>query len=110
MRIYISGPMTGRPDYEERFAEAASAIKADGHTYFNPALVARVVPDLTYEGYMAIDLEWLRFCDAICMLPGWTKSRGARLERAHAMKNGLFFYDIGTGTFSRPREAKHHGD
>ena len=107
MRIYISGPMTGRSDYEERFAEAASAIKAAGYTYVNPALVQRVVPDLTYEEYMAIDLELLGRCDAICLLAGWPKSKGAVLEREWAIKHGLKFYDIATDEF---KVVGRHGD
>lgn len=101
MRIYISGPISGTPDYEERFAEAASAIKADGHTYVNPAMLARYLPDLTYEEYLAYDLEELRRCDAIYMMPGWVRSRGCKVEREEAIRNGLYFYDINTGFFTQ---------
>jgi hypothetical protein len=100
MRIYISGPITGTADYEERFAEAASAIKADGHTYVNPAMLRRFISDINYDTCMAIDLEYLAKCDAICQLPGWVRSMGCKVEREAAIKHGLYFYDIKTGTFS----------
>ena len=100
MRIYISGPITGTADYEERFAAAASAIKADGHTYVNPAMLTRFMPDISYETCMAIDMEYLTRCDAICLLPGWARSQGCKVEREAAIKHGLFFYDIKTGTFT----------
>lgn len=100
VRIYISGPIAGTPDYEERFAEAASAIQADGHTYINPAMLPRMMPGRSYEWYLDYDMDMIRHeADAICMLPGWARSRGARMERELARKLGLPFYDLKTGEF-----------
>lgn len=37
MKIYIAGPITGIPDYKERFAKAEAELKAKGHAVMNPA-------------------------------------------------------------------------
>ena len=34
----------------------------------------------TYTEYMREDIKILARCNAICMLPGWKRSKGARLE------------------------------
>jgi hypothetical protein len=47
-----------------------------------------------------MDLEWLRLCDAILLLPGWQTSRGARMEYEEALKEGLVIWDL-------ERETKH---
>ena len=36
MKLYIAGPITGVPDYEERFKKAEEDLKAMGHTVINP--------------------------------------------------------------------------
>ena len=56
-----------------------------GHTVLNPA----VLPDgLEYAAYMAIDEQLLRAADAVCLLPDWRQSAGARQERALARRLG----------------------
>ena len=99
MRIYISGPMRGHPDHKERFADAASAIRAQGHSYVNPALLSLVISDQDDAWYLNMDSYWLLMCDAITLLPGWENSKGARQELAWAKELGLKLYDIGHDTF-----------
>lgn len=36
MKLYIAGPITGVPDYAERFKRAEEDLKAMGHTVINP--------------------------------------------------------------------------
>lgn len=52
MRIYIAGPMTGYENFNrEAFHRAKDALKREGHTVLNPA----VLPDgLTQPHYMDI--------------------------------------------------------
>jgi Domain of unknown function (DUF4406) len=84
-RIYLSGPMTGLPDYNyAAFNAEAARLRALGYTVENPA--ENVHPaDQTYAGYMRAALAQMLTCDAIALLPGWPESRGAVIERQLAM-------------------------
>ena len=80
MRIYIAGPMSGLPalNFPAFHAEAAK-LRALGHEVINPA---EVNPDTTmpWAQCMRKDIAELVTCDAIRLLPGWEKSKGATLE------------------------------
>lgn len=83
MRLYISGPMTGHPEYNyPAFHAAARRLRGLGHQVENPAEGAVRNPPAcgTWEGYMRNALGQMLTCDAIVRLPGWQKSRGARIE------------------------------
>jgi hypothetical protein len=43
---------------------------------------------------IAADLRAMEGCTAICMLPGWENSFGARIEHMAAQKLGLEIYDV----------------
>ncbi|EIE5007012.1 DUF4406 domain-containing protein [Salmonella enterica] len=76
--IFISGPMTGKPNFNrDEFNTTAARLWAIGHTVLNPA----TLPDsLTYGDYMEISLAMLRVADTIYLLDGWEESEGARRE------------------------------
>lgn len=97
MRIYISGPITGTEDFAERFEDAAAIIAERGHKYINPAKLAEVIPDASWDQYLETDYTLMQFAEAITMLPGWEQSRGARKEYAWAIVLGLPTYDLDTG-------------
>lgn len=80
MRIYIAGPITGIPDYAERFAKAAREIEAAGHVAVNPALDG-TGGGKSWHYYARRALFLMLTCDAVLLLDGWLKSRGARFER-----------------------------
>lgn len=88
MKIYISGPITGKPNLNrEAFAQAAEAIRAAGHEAVNPhEITAPLGDDAPWEEYMKIDIAALVTCDAILLLEGWQGSKGARLENKIARK------------------------
>ncbi len=44
---------------------------------------------LRYEDFMALDLAWLEVAEAIYMLRGWEKSRGAVMEHNRAIDLGI---------------------
>lgn len=106
MRVYIAGPMKGLPEYnfpaffaaEERLASlgwevvspARHDIELDG---FDPATIQ---PE-SHEFYMRRDLPLVASCDAIAMLPGWVRSRGAMAEHYVAIQCGLAVLDAETG-------------
>lgn len=89
MKVYISGPMTGLPDYNfPAFNAAADALRADGFEVENPADKG-VIDGWTWTDYLRLDLRIITECDAIYTLPGWRQSPGARLEVHVATALGL---------------------
>ena len=86
-RIYIAGPMTGLPGFNyPAFHAEAARLRAMGYLVENPA--ENPVPPCggTWVGYMRMALAQLVRCHAICMLPGWTSSKGACLEHLVAVQ------------------------
>ena len=85
-RIYISGPITGVENWQETFLTAEKELCEMPGIFFviNPIYIAERVektlkmPD--YTDYMREDIKALSECDCICMLPGWKRSKGARME------------------------------
>ena len=89
MRIYVAGPMTGYPELNfTAFHAAAAALRAQGHHVENPAEI-NADPNAQWLDCMRMDIARLVTCDAVCMLPGWEKSRGATVE--HGLAVGLGF-------------------
>jgi len=89
MKCYISGPITGMPDGNKKaFAYEATLLHWLGMRPVNPH--DNGLPDgLDWVDYMRADIKLLMDCDTISMLPGWTDSRGARLEHLLATELGL---------------------
>jgi hypothetical protein len=99
MKIYISGPITGRPLSlcRAEFAEAASKIRKTGHEPVNPCLLQDILnPETTsWEQYMEAALGLLRACESIYFLPRWEKSKGCRAEYYEAMSGRkTIFYQL----------------
>ncbi len=84
MKIYISGPMTGIPDFNfPAFMQAEAMIEARGHTAINPAKNG-LTKSHSWREHMKADIKMLLDADGIVFLPGWEKSKGAALEGAIA--------------------------
>lgn len=87
--VYVSGPITGNPEWQVLFTNAENELLS-----FNPKIEVvnplRLSKELekefssdfppAYSAYMQRDIAELLKCNAICLLPGWAFSRGARLE------------------------------
>jgi len=96
-RIYISGPMTGVPEHNfPAFFAAEERLTQAGFQPLNPARNFGGETDRPRAEYIRADLELLLQCDGIAMLPGWEKSRGAKLEYLIAWELGLPVIDIAT--------------
>lgn len=90
-RVYVSGPMTGMPELNHpAFNKAAAQLRAQGIAVFNPAELPKN-NSWSWCDYMRADLKALMDCTEILMLPGWEKSKGARLEMHVAIALGMTF-------------------
>lgn len=100
MKIYLSGPMSGRPLYNyPAFHEAAAYLRElwGPNAVFNPA--ESLLDPATTERFrfMRDDIRALGVCDQLVLLPGWQQSRGATLEAAVALEMGLVMTTIDMG-------------
>lgn len=110
-RLYIAGPMTGLPDFNyPAFFEAEEAIRALGHTPLNPGrndgkTLEEAIefsgsaehPAHSWEYYLRRDIPKVVSADALVMLPGWQKSRGANLEVHIATSLSMPLYILRNG-------------
>jgi len=95
MRVYISGPMTGLPDLNfPAFYAAAAELRARGLDVVNPAEINAENPG-SWESCMRADIKALCDCDALVMLPGWERSKGAHLEVHLAHRLGMRIMGVG---------------
>jgi len=88
-RIYLSGPMTGLPEFNfPAFHAAAARLRALGLDVVNPAEInAETGGD--WHDYLKADIKALCDCTALALLPGWMHSNGAHLELHIALRLGL---------------------
>jgi len=88
MRVYIAGPMTGLPEFNfPAFNAMAAVLRADGWHVENPAEHGHV-DGAEWADYLRYDISRLSTCSAMMLLPGWSSSRGARLEVSIAKELG----------------------
>lgn len=103
-KVFISGPMTGQPDWNRaEFDRAERELRElEARDVLNPTIFSPMPGEtpLPHEAYMAKTLNvltWLDhtsipsrpYYDCIVMLDGWWASDGARVERAVAEAMGL---------------------
>lgn len=66
LRVYISGPMTGRPNHNKPAFYAAAALLAEaGHIPVNPAEVCAQLGATEWTDCMRADIKALCDCDAM---------------------------------------------
>ena len=90
MKVFISGPMSGKPNgNKEEFFKAEYKLKGLGYSVFNPAWL-RYGYNTEFSEYdmRSIDFTALDHCDAIYMLKGWQYSKGAKAEFEYAKMHG----------------------
>lgn len=92
-KVYLSGQITGKKNYKGLFLFAERIAKScDVSRVFNPA---RQIPtNLDYWSAMRRCISALVECDTIVMLPGWEKSRGAKMEYDIAVFCGIDVCDF----------------
>lgn len=91
MKVYISGPMTGRDEAEHKrhFWQAERVLQGMRHVAINPERLGEAYPQIDYGTLLRMDLELLAGCDGIYMLQGWEQSTGAMKEHDKAVDLGL---------------------
>lgn len=91
--IYISGKITGNPNFQEDFSKAVEQLKTQGYTHIiNPCCIT--ILDLQYEQYMAIDLAMIDVSDEVYFLKNWEDSLGAQREYMYAViKNKKLIFE-----------------
>ncbi len=107
-QCYISGPMTGYPNFNaEAFDEAAVIVRESGWGAFVPTendaeagiILAGCDGTETFDFNKALAKDAMQVClsDAVFVLPGWEKSRGARIEvtLAFGMKVPVYYFETG---------------
>jgi len=93
-RVYVAGPMSaGDKAFNIRNAmKTAAELMEAGYAVYLPHLshFMQMSFPQPYERWLAMDLEWLKVCDAFIRLPG--VSRGADKEEVWAKGLGLPVY------------------
>ena len=116
MKVYISGKIGEKVISEatrQKFAKAEEVLKAMGYDVFNPCreewdralrdgyryekfpdtkFPANTIPFYSYA--LLRDQMVLSTCEAICLLPDWKDSPGAKAELAFAHAIGLKVYEL----------------
>ena len=89
LHVYVAGPMTGIPDFNfPAFNAEAAKLRDVGFWVENPAEHG-IWEGAEWQDYLRYDLTRLALCDQIHLLPGWSKSKGARLEMHIAKALGM---------------------
>lgn len=79
-KVYIAGKITGDWQYREKFERAAELLRREGHVVLNPA----VLPEgMSAADYMRICFAMIDVADRVVLLPDWSESQGARLEKEY---------------------------
>lgn len=87
MRIYLSGPISGTTDAEQRFGDAQKMLEEMGYEdIVNPSWLVKVLNPKTAdrEDYMGICLDLLNGCCLMVQLDGWQNSLGCQCEYGFA--------------------------
>ena len=81
VKLYISGPISGDPEYKGKFGVMARQLEGWGYTVLNPA---GLPGGMSKADYMRICLSMVDTADALVAMRGWLDSASARIEVSYA--------------------------
>lgn len=88
-RVYLAGPMSGIAEHNfPAFHAAAALLRAEGLQVVNPAEHG-LAEGAEWADYLRYDIAKIAICESMAVLPGWSQSRGARLETHLARALGM---------------------
>lgn len=91
MKVYISLPITGKDEKEQR--EKADKIKMAlskaGYEVINPFDIVPDKKNPDWYDYIGADLRELAKCDKIYLCKGWKESKGCNIEMQYAVSMGI---------------------
>jgi len=82
LRLYLSGKITGDPNYKAKFAAAAAYYEEHGYTVLNPA---NHPAGLDTADYVRINFAMIDSADVVAFLPDYQLSAGALLEYQYCL-------------------------
>ena len=93
-KVYIAGPMSGYEEFNFPAFNRVEELLRESYGYKHVINPAKLHPttDLPWVEFLKRDLRELIACDAVFLLKGWEKSRGATLEAFVAYTLGLHLY------------------
>ena len=83
--VFISGKITGEPDYWKKFDLVEYELLKRNYIPLNPSSLPC---GMSNEQYTRICLAMVDSADAVLFLPDWPISSGASLEHMHCMYTG----------------------
>lgn len=87
--LYLSGPVTGMPDRNEKsFHQAQFMLEKMGYDVINPLQVV-ADPETGHDEAMKLCLSSMADADGVCLLEGWESSAGAMQEYAEARRRRI---------------------
>ena len=102
MKVYISGQITSltHDKYRKAFKKAVEDLTNEGHEPVDPSELGK--PEhRSWHYYMKKAIPQLCECDAIYMLMGWGKSKGAQLEMIIAQGLDMPIFYESDGEFKK---------
>lgn len=109
-KIYISGRISGLPieDVTAKFDAAEAKLRSEGYEVVNP--LKNGIPDnATWEVHVAMDVLLLMGCNTIYLLPDWSLSKGATLEKNLSELTGKKIIYEEVPAFMRIKQAISEG-
>lgn len=79
IKLYLSGPISGIPNYEDAFKRARKKLLVSGYEVEDPTTYG-FDHNTPWHLAMKYDVARMLKCDGVATLYGWDKSTGARLE------------------------------